>query len=264
MAERILGIDLGASSADFVLMDSGKISFCESLAPMDLIELAKKIKQLKSELGGISFIALTGGKSAFSPSTFSKTPVKKVNEISAIGAGGLFVSGKQRALVASLGTGTCIVCCRGKKFEHCSGTGVGGGTLLGLSQKMLGTADLKKFNSLAEKGSLRKIDLRVADIVGSGIGSLPGTATAANFAKLSGAKKADIALGIANLVAEANASIISLAAEKCRQRDIVLTGKLLSIPVVKKRLIAGFRLLGKKAVVPEHYAVATAAGACVA
>jgi len=264
MDKSILGVDLGASTTDFVLMNGLKVSFAESLSPMDLIALSIKIKEIREGQGDFSLIALTGGKSAFSPGEFSGVPVKKIGEINAIGAGGLFLSGASRALVASLGTGTCIVSARNGNYSHCSGTGVSGGSLLGLSKSLLGTADLKKFNSLAEKGSLKKIDLSVSDIVGSGIGNLPGTATASNFAKAGRAKKADLALGIANLVAEANASVICLAAEKSRQSLIVLTGKLLSVPVVKKRLLAGFSLLGKEAIVPKNYDIATAIGACVA
>ncbi len=263
MTERILGIDLGASTTDFVLMEGKRVYFKESMPSLDLDSLEKKIKSVKKNLGGISFIALTGGKSAFFPSRFSGIKVKKVNEINAIGAGGLFLSGKKRALVASLGTGTCIVSMNGSIARHCCGTGVSGGTLVGLSKKLLGFSDLKRFNSLAKKGSLKRIDLSVMDIVGKGIGNLPGNATASNFAKAGNSTKADIAIGIANLVAEANASIVSLSAQKCRQHDIVLTGKLLSVPVVKKRLLAGLKLLGCKAVVPRHYEIATAIGACV-
>ncbi|MFH1234195.1 MAG: hypothetical protein V1493_01120 [Candidatus Diapherotrites archaeon] len=164
----------------------------------------------------------------------------------------------------SLGTGTCIVDAKGNgKFEHCSGTGVGGGTLLGLSMRALGAKGLKEINALAEKGNLSKVDLLVEDIAGKGIGKLPGNATAANFAKCGKAGRGDVALGIINMVAETNAVLVSLAAEKCGQKEIILTGKLLAVHVFRKRLLAAFRVLGKKVVVPKDYGIATAAGACV-
>lgn len=256
--KKILGVDFGASTTDFVVMKGKKIIFSESVESAGLRKPREKIKEILSEQ--VSLIAVTGGKNTFS-NCFEGVPVKKVSEVEAIGLGGLFLSGEKKALVASLGTGTCIVSAS-KKCVHCTGTGVSGGTFLGLSEKILKTRNMKKINSLAEKGFLKRIDLSIRDITDRKIGSLPGTATASNFSR-PGAKKEDLAIGIANLVAEANASIISLAADKAGQSKIILTGKLLDSGVLRKRVILGLRVLGKKAVLPKDYGVATAVGACV-
>lgn len=258
----ILGIDLGASSTDFVLFGEKPIE-SKSMQAIELSELSSEIKKLNFPLKKVDLIALTGGKSSSARDSFHGIPVKKVNEINAIGCGGLFVSGEKRALIASMGTGTCLVKASEKRFEHLGGTGVSGGTLLGLSKRLLGTVDLNKINSLAEKGDLSRVDLKVKDIVGRGIGNLPPNATASNFARLKKVSKKDLALGIINLIAETNAVTVSLAAEKCECKKIVLTGKLSSIPVFHKRLLAGFGLLGKKAVFPKNYDIATAIGGCV-
>jgi type II pantothenate kinase len=260
----LLGVDLGASTTDFVLFEKGKVLRKKSIEAVPLSGIEKEILALKWPLFKVKRFCMTGGKSASAKKALLGKPVKRIGEISAIGAGGLFVSGKKSALVVSLGTGTCIVNALGKKkFEHCSGTGVGGGTLLGLSVQSLGTKELKEINALAEKGNLSKVDLLVEDIVGKGIGKLPGSATAANFAKCKKAGKNDVALGIINMVAETNAVLVLLAAEKCGQKEIVLTGKLLAVPVFRQRLLAAFKVLGKKALVPKDYGVATAVGACV-
>ena len=259
----ILGIDLGASSSDFVLMEGKRLLGEKSMPAISLGELEIEIIRLKWPLEKVSHFCITGGMSSKAKNSLLASPVKKVNEINAIGSGGLFVSGKKRALIASLGTGTCIVNANNGKFGHCSGTGVSGGTLLGLGKLLLGTTDLKRINQLAAKGDLRKVDLQVKDIIGKGIGKLPGHATASNFAKQGKAGKSDIALGIINMVAEANAVVVSLAAEKCGQKEIVLTGKPLSVPVLRKRLLAGLKLLGREAIVPRNYGNATAIGACV-
>lgn len=259
----ILGIDLGASSTDFVLMGKRRVLRKKSIPAIGLSELEEQIIKLKWSFRKVSHFSLTGGMSFRAKNSLIGFPVKKVNEIKAIGAGGLFVSGKKRALVVSLGTGTCIVNAKGNEFKHCCGTGVGGGTMLGLAKHLLGTTDWVEISRLAENGDLQRIDLQVQDIIGKGIGRLPGHATAANFARQGKTRKSDIALGIINLIAETNAVIICLAAEECGQKEIVLTGKLLAVPMVRKRLLAGLRLLGKKAIVPKNYDIATAIGACV-
>lgn len=259
----VLGVDLGASSADFVLMKKKRILGKKSIQPIALKQLPKAISGTGFDAAKLEVIAVTGGRSASALNKYGGIPVTKVGEIRAIGAGGLFLSGKRKAIVASLGTGTCIVEARSGKFRHCTGIGVSGGTLLGLSKRLLGTASWSEVNRLAGKGSLKRVDLLVKDIVGRGIGQLPGNATASNFAMQGKASRADIALGIINLVAEVNAAIIALAVSACGQKRIVLTGKLLAVPLVRKRLLAGLKMLGVKAIVPKNYGVATAVGACV-
>lgn len=258
----ILGIDLGASSADFVLCRGVRIVRKKSFPPVSLEELPKKLTKLGFPINWVHLIAITGGKSAKASESYHHIQVVKVNEIQAIGAGGLRVSGKKKALVVSLGTGTCIVDASHGEYQHCAGTGVSGGTLVGLSKKMLGVSDWRQLSRIAKKGSLKKVDLQVKDIIGSGIGKLPGNATASNFAKLGPAARKDIALGIINLVAEANAVAITLAAEKAGCKVIVLTGKLLSVPAFRARLLAGLKTLGVKAIVPRNSGIATAVGAC--
>ena len=259
----ILGIDLGASSTDFVLMDKREILGKKSIGSVPLRGLAKEIKELGWPLEKIRFIALTGGKSSRAKKEIAGLPVRKVNELQAISAGGLALSSKKNALVVSLGTGTCIVSARNNTFSHAGGTGIGGGTLVGLSKILLNTTDLEKINALAEKGKSGNVDLLVRDVVGSGIGSLPGNATAANFARLGRARKQDVAAGIANLVAEANAMVIALAARDSKQPCVVLTGKLLGVPALRKRLVACLKTLGFKPVISRNSGIATAVGAAV-
>ncbi len=258
----LLGVDLGASSTDLVLMKGKKILQANSIPPISLKQLPRTIKKTGFEVKP-DLIAVTGGRSSRACNEYAGIPVKKVSEIKAIGAGGLFLSGKKRVLVASLGTGTCIVSAEGMRFRHCAGTGVSGGTLVGLSKRLLKTSDWSEVNSLAARGNLKKVDLLVRDIVGQGIGGLPGNATASNFAKLGKASKADIALGIINLVAEVNAVTISLSSKACREKNVLLTGKLLAVPLARKRLLVGLKMLGVKAVIPKNYSIATAIGACI-
>ena len=87
-------------------------------------------------------------------------PVTKVNEFDAIGIGGTSLAGKENALVVSLGTGTAIVSVTGDKITHVSGTGLGGGTLRGLSRHMLGVSSLETLEAMARA---RRSDARRPD-----------------------------------------------------------------------------------------------------
>src|SRR5208337_4967164 len=102
-----------------------------------------------------------------------RRPVLKVNEFTAIGVGGTTLAGKERALVVSLGTGTAMVSVNTAEIRHVSGTGVGGGTLLGLAKHMLGVSGLDTLEAMAGRGDLHRVDLSVRDIAGGPIGDLP-------------------------------------------------------------------------------------------
>ena len=137
----------------------------------------------------------------------------------------------KKAVVVSLGTGTAIVKADGGKTTHLGGTGVGGGTLLGLSKCILGSTDINNIIEMARDGDLGNIDLAISDISNLKIGDLPSNATASNFGKTSDkAVKSDFALGIFNLVFQSIGVIAMFASKQTDNRDIVLTGRLALIP----------------------------------
>ena len=261
----ILGIDFGASSTDAVLVKNNQILKKASFSPpISLKQLEGKLAAKKWPFEKIGKAALTGGKASEYRKTFHGIPAVPVNEIKAIALGALAVAGKKSALVVSLGTGTCIVNAKTvKDIKHVSGTGIGGGTLLGLSELLLKTRNLEKIKELASKGSLEKVDLKVGDIVGSSIKTLSPELTASNFAKLKSKKKEDIALALLNLVAESNGVILSLSAKHSSQKTIIATGKLVTLPWFKKRLKYTAGLYNLKVLVPKHGEVATAFGAAL-
>jgi type II pantothenate kinase len=168
----------------------------------------------------------------------------------------------ENALVVSLGTGTAIVSVTGDKIEHFGGTGVGGGTLLGLAKHMLGVSTIERLEKLARKGDLRRIDLSVRDIAGGAIGDLPPSTTASNFGKVSAdATPEDKALAIMNMIVESIGVLALASARGCGQENIVLTGKLsrqFRFMQEIKRLDFPF---GRRFAIPAHADFATAIGA---
>lgn len=262
----IVGIDIGGTTTDAVILDNGEVHVVtiEANDPVAAAAgaLGKLIESFNLPLHNISHVAATGAGSRVLGDTLFGLPVVKVNEFDAIGIGGTSLAGKQRALVVSLGTGTAIVSVNGEKIEHVSGTGLGGGTLRGLSRHMLGVSSLETLQTMAERGDLSRVDLTVRDIAGGAIGDLPPGTTAANFGKITAdATAEDKALAIMNMIVEV-VSVLSIAAARaCGQEDIVLTGKLTHIFRFMQRMKRLNFVFGRGFVIPEHADYATAIGA---
>lgn len=214
-------------------------------------------------LGDIESVMVTGVGSSFITDGPYGLATGKVEEFEAIGLGGLYLSGLQRAVVVSMGTGTATVMADGNKRVYLGGTGVGGGTLMGLSGKILGMRNIDHISELAMDGDLANVDLRIGDISEKDISStLRATTTAANFGKLSDtATKADIALGIINLVFETVGMVAIFAARSQGVKDIVLTGTLALLPQAKTVFDTLTELFGVNFVIPEKAQFATAIGA---
>ena len=262
----LVGIDIGGSTTDAVILDNGKVHVVTIEANDPIAAAAGALGKLVHAVGlpleQIERVAATGAGSRVLSDTLLGRPVVKVNEFSAIGIGGTSLAGRKNALVVSLGTGTAIVSVTGDKIEHVSGTGLGGGTLRGLSKHMLGVSTIETLEAMAERGDLSHVDLTVRDIAGGAIGDLPPGTTASNFGKVGAdATAEDKALAIMNMIVEV-VSVLSIAsARACGQEDIVLTGKLTRIfrfMQKMKRLNFGS---SRGFLIPEHADYATAIGA---
>jgi type II pantothenate kinase len=262
----IVGIDIGGSTTDAVVLKNGGMHVVTIEANDPVAAAAGALGKLVTDYGikldDVECIAATGaGSRALGDSLFSR-PVLKVHEFTAIGIGGTSLAGTKSALVVSLGTGTAIVSVTEEKIAHFSGTGVGGGTLLGLAKHMLGVSTIERLEAMAKKGDLRRVDLTVRDIAGGSIGDLPPSTTAANFGKISAdATPEDKALAIMNMIVESIGVLAMASARACNQENIVLTGKLsrlFSFVQGVKKLSFPF---GRRFVIPEHADYATAIGA---
>jgi type II pantothenate kinase len=262
----LVGIDIGGSTTDAVILDNGGVHVVtiEANDPIAAAAgaLGKLVESCGLQLDRVERVAATGAGSRVLGETLLGRPVVKVNEFSAIGIGGTSLAARKNALVVSLGTGTAIVSVTGEKIEHVSGTGLGGGTLRGLSKHMLGVSTLETLEAMAARGDLSRVDLTVRDIAGGAIGDLPPGTTASNFGKVGAdATAEDKALAIMNMIVEV-VSVLSIAAARaCGQEDIVLTGKLTRIfRFMQKAKRLNF-IFGRGFLIPEHADYATAIGA---
>jgi type II pantothenate kinase len=245
----IIGIDIGSTTTKAVSLEFGRIED----EPGQIIKkvktkaadvitsatgaLGKMIVENDIKIGDIERIMITGaGASKLNTDLFG-IPTEKVDEIRAIGIGGMFLSGKDDIIIANIGTGTVIIDARPDAIFHLGGSGIGGGTILGLAKKLLSMSDFNSIMELAERGNLNQVDLLMEDIMDMNLSFLNPETTASNFGKmLDTARNEDIAVGILNMVYQV-IGMLSVFAAKIKNTDrIIVTGNGSGNPIGKKVL----------------------------
>lgn len=266
----ILGIDIGGSatkvvgfSPDNKLIGTLQVrTTVQKVSVQDVIDLF--IKRYSIVRADIIKIVLTGVGASFLTGDIYDIPTIKVDEFKALGRGGLYLANIEEAFVVSMGTGTSFVRATGKEISHFGGSAVGGGTLIGLSSIMLGESDMDAILSLAEDGHIENIDLSIKDIVNENMSSLPTNFTAANFGKVEPTStKADMAIGIINMIFETIGLLAAFATKNDRIRTVVLTGNLTMLPQAQGVFTAISSAYDTKFIIPRDAAYATAIGAAV-
>ena len=207
---------------------------------------------------------MTGVGASFIDEPIFGIETRKVNEFAAIGHGALHLSGLKEAIVVSMGTGTAFVRAGVDGISHLGGSGIGGGTIIGIASKMLGKSDIDAILALANKGKLENVDLSVRDIIGREIPSLPLNLTAANFGNIkSTASESDLALGIINMVFQTAGMLAVFVARNDTIRDVVLTGTLTMFPQAEGIQLAFSSFTDLRFTIPPNAVFATAIGAAV-
>ena len=264
----IIGIDVGGSTTKIVGFDrTGNMINPLTVKANDPVAssygaFGKFTSENGIEIKDIEKIAMTGVGSSFHEGTLFGIPTERVSEFHAIGLGGIYLSGLSEAIIVSMGTGTAIV--HAKKngvIEYMGGTGVGGGTLVGLSKKLLGLSHVDHIVELAKEGNVEKIDLRISDITKEDILPLSSNLTASNFGKVSEmATREDIALGLFNLVFESVGMLAVFAARARGLKNIVLTGNLAEVPQAEMTFGVLNQMFGMNFVLPENKGYSTVIG----
>lgn len=266
---KIIGIDIGGSTTKIIGFDNPKIFSPLLVRATDPIAsvygaFGKFLNANNLDLSDIERIMVTGVGSSYITARLYGIPTGKIDEFQSIGTGGLFLSGLNNAIIVSMGTGTAFVKADQTGVRHIGGTGVGGGTLLGLSNRMLNVRDFNDLIETAQGGSLAHIDLTISDISHDVLVGLPPETTASNFGKLSDlATKADVALGIINLVFQTIGMLAVFATRIDHTRDIVLTGNLTNVPQAGEIFTQLNRLYNVNFVTPPNAEFATATGAAI-
>jgi len=267
LSKIVLGIDVGGSTTKIVGQKDGKcFGMLQVRAADQVTSMYGAIGNLLSKHGfapeNVEKIYLTGVGASFINEQIYGIETKKVNEFTAIGHGALSLTGLDEALIVSMGTGTAFVRADKNEITHLGGSGVGGGTIIGLAERMFGKNDIDAIIALAENGNLKNTDLFVSDIMCNELHSLPADLTAANFGKIkSTASDPDIALGIINMVFETIGMLTMFALKNDKINEVVLTGTLATFPQADTVFSKFSKLMGMKYTIPGDAIFATALGA---
>jgi len=285
----VLGIDVGGSTTKIVGIRE-KTNEPSPCLPFGVLQVraADQVTSMYGAMGNflsrhklnpadVSVIFLTGVGASFIDEQIYGIETIKVNEFSSIGRGALHLTGLDEALILSMGTGTALVKATGDEVVHLGGSGVGGGTIIGLASQMLGKSNVDAILALAEKGDLGNVDLSLSDILYTESDtfsnwlagqddneeeSLPFDLTAANFGKVkSTVSDSDIALGIINMVFETAGMLAVFALKNETIKDVVITGSLAVFPQAEMVFSKFRRMTGLNFVIPQNAVFATALGA---
>ncbi len=259
MCPDIVSIDFGGTSVNAVL---SRVDGTELVLDYPTSEVTVSLAGVRRILDDLLVLSpggifVTGGSNSLIEST-SQFPLQHVSEIEAIGRGGLVMSGLKQALVVSLGTGTAMVAATGDQTRHVGGSGLGGGTLLGLVRLLLQTASFAEVESLAREGTAGAVDLSVMDIVGGDIGIVSAKSTASHFGNVARQpdmqkfSRPDIARGLVTMVGQSIARLALVIARAERMEQVVVIGHVIESPLMQSVFSSVAALFGGMFVFPDH------------
>lgn len=264
---KVIGIDIGGSTTKIVGFEGKNMISPLLVRANDPIAsvygaFGKFLNTYSLKIDDIDRIMITGVGSSFLNDKLFGIPTGRVDEFMAIGMGGLFLSNLNKAIIVSMGTGTALVRAENNTAVHLGGTGVGGGTLLGLSNRMLNVRNFDELIEAANGGNLSHVDLTIGDISKEVMVTLPIETTASNFGKISDlATKADLAMGIINLVFQTIGMVAVFNTKIDKIKDVVLTGNLTNVPQSEDIFNKLSNLYEVNFQTPENAEYATAVGA---
>jgi type II pantothenate kinase len=229
MLKRI-GIDAGGSLMKIVIEEKGKITY-------------KKypIEKLGEAMGWLSILAqqaavnVTGGKAEYLKKRYFPQ-ARVVTEFKATCVGTNYLIKKSRLqigskfLLVNIGTGTSWYLIEAEKTERVLGSGIGGGTFMGLGKLLSSKSEYSQLAEQAKEGDRATIDLLVKDIYHPGEPPIEGTLTASNFAKaekLAAHSESDMMAALVNMIAETIVLLSNQTATYYQTKVIVYIGSTL-------------------------------------
>jgi type II pantothenate kinase len=264
LSGRLAGIDVGATLCKIAVDGGG-----ERFTVLPSAGLAAVRAHVTA--AAPARIVATGGGAGALGEHLAGVAVEVVAEFEALARGVRRLAGEaalalpERALVVSIGTGTSIVRLDDGPVVRVGGTAVGGGTMLGLAQRLLGTARFAEVVALAAAGDRRRVDLLVGEVyAGDSAPAVIRDLTASNFAKLEANGREDLAHAIVGLVGETVALLAGALARAEDARAVVYCGTTLAdnepLAVIVRAITRHF---GHEAILLPHGGFAGAIGCLV-
>jgi len=245
-----VAIDFGITNTDIAIQNNNNelIFHTFSTEKVDVAYILKILSELNLDEEKITHIAVTGGKSSDLDNSINTIPIIKINEIQAIGYGArkLYEINDPKFLAVSTGTGTACVASIDGQFNHLGGISIGGGTLQGLSNLLIGINNPNEIEKLSATGNKNNLDALIGEVVNN-IGTLHPEITASNFCKARESTNhsiEDIASSISNMVGEVIGTIAYLNALLTGVNNVYFIGRVSGINTVKKGIEKRLNLVG--------------------
>ncbi|MDQ1914663.1 type II pantothenate kinase [Paenibacillus sp. GD4] len=221
-----IGIDAGGTLIKIAYRKQDRIEF-KSLPVSKLEEVTAWINRLAE-----AKLCITGGRTAQVKAALHKEASEIVEFEGTVRGAKYLLQSEQidpgSFILTNVGTGTSIHRVQEQGHARVGGTGVGGGTLMGLSQLLTGITDYEAIVSLAASGDRDRIDLKVRHIYEGTEPPIPGDLTASNFGRLTAnvhlLTKEELLSSVVGLVGETVATASVLAAGQCGSSSVVYIG----------------------------------------
>lgn len=241
-----IGIDAGGTLTKVVTQNDDGSFHYESRPSKEIDTLIEELNELDNVT-----LYLTGGGSVYISENVKHETHLQI-EFDAAYTGLTYLMKKQnidldRFVYLNIGTGTSFHVVENNTQRRVGGTGIGGGTLMGLSQLLTGYETFEKIVETARKGNRDTLDLKVKHIFKDGPVPKPLTPdlTASNFARVEPhhhktASDADKLASVIGMVAEGAISFGVTLAQGFKTNDLVLIGSTLKDNDVMQSVIHSY------------------------
>ena len=247
-----IGIDAGGTLIKVAYLENGSRKF-EKWPSTEIDQLIGKLKREHAA----DQIFLTGGKAEYMAEKLENTVGTSI-EFDATYRGLKILMEEQgialdHFVYLNVGTGTSFHYASPDGQERVGGSGVGGGTLIGLAKLLVDMEDYEEIIRLAEKGNRDEIDLKVHHIYAGRPTPIPGDLTASNFGNVLSGNTSDMGpedklQAVIGLVGETVTAVGISLAEGFETNDMVFIGSTLLDNNVMKDIINRYAgLKGAKA-----------------
>ncbi|MFZ4452974.1 type II pantothenate kinase [Salibacterium aidingense] len=269
MSKQYVGIDAGGTLSKIVYAKGENWGY-KKMPTNRVLEIQDWIENWFTE----PHIHITGGKAGVLLQEFPYS-VKKVNEFEATCEGVRWLLEQhqlssqvgEQFMVTNVGTGTSIHYVEKDSYERIGGSGMGGGTLLGLSYLLTGEDDYETILEMGQRGNGDSLNVTVADIYSHETPPIAGDLTASNFGNVANMKdtsfsREDYTAAIVRMIGETITTMSVQAAERLHTDAIVYIGSTFAGHDTLKEIIKGYtELRGKNAYFLPHGEYSGAVGA---
>ena len=260
-----IGIDAGGTLIKLVILDDENRTF-KKYPSTDIDQVIEILNNDYSE----EEVYLTGGKSEYIQEKLNfESKISIEFDATFRGLTQLLNESNlnfERYVYLNVGTGTSFHQATTTDQKRVGGSGVGGGTLLGLSHLLTGIEDYHTIIERAKKGDRNKVDLKVHHIYNGKPTPIPGDLTASNFGNVLNHKSdqsiEDQLIAVIGLVAETvTAMALNLADAFDTKKMVFIGSTLLDNTVMTDIIYNDSQLKGAEAYVVPNGEFSGALGA---